>query len=163
MIIRHKFCYILVWSKLVSLYFQLPDGQYSDQQKETGQNNTHLSLKLDIQKGHSLKTKLNFFLGSLGDVTQDDSQRRFSAQHWVAMVEQCCNHLKQCRNNVATLCCAKNRRCESCRVTSPLSSNDGLTSKSRHLKSEFPLDSNLIGLISPSRVIGQIILAGFEF
>ena len=28
--------------------------------------------------------------------------------------------------------------------------------KSRHLKSEFPLDSNLIGLISPSREIYQI-------
>ena len=26
------------------------------------------------------------------------------------MLEQCCNHWKQCRNNVATLCCAKNRR-----------------------------------------------------
>ena len=35
------------------------------------------------------------------------------------MTEQCCSHSKQCRNNVATLCCAKNRRCESCRVTSP--------------------------------------------
>ena len=28
--------------------------------------------------------------------------------------------LKQCRNDVATLCCATNRRCESSRVTSPL-------------------------------------------
>ena len=27
------------------------------------------------------------------------------------MLEQCCNHWKQCRNNVATLCCTKNRRC----------------------------------------------------
>ena len=36
------------------------------------------------------------------------------------MLEQCCNHSKQCRNNVATLCCANNRRCESSRVTSPL-------------------------------------------
>ena len=36
------------------------------------------------------------------------------------MLEQCCNHSKQCRNNVATLCCAKNRRCELSRVTSPL-------------------------------------------
>ena len=36
------------------------------------------------------------------------------------MLEQCCNHSKQCRNNVATLCCAKNRRCESSRVASPL-------------------------------------------
>ena len=55
-----------------------------------------------------------------GDVTRDDSQRRFLGQHSVAMLDQCCNHSKQCRNNVATLCCAKNRSCESSRVTSPL-------------------------------------------
>ena len=55
-----------------------------------------------------------------GDVTLDDSQRRFLAQHSVAMLEQCSNHSKQCGNNVATLCCPKNRRCESSRVTSPL-------------------------------------------
>ena len=36
------------------------------------------------------------------------------------MLEQCCNYSKQCHNNVATLCCAKNRRCESFCVTSPL-------------------------------------------
>ena len=36
------------------------------------------------------------------------------------MLQQCCNHLKQCHNNVAKLCCAKNHRCESSRVTSPL-------------------------------------------
>ena len=50
-----------------------------------------------------------------GDVTQ----RPFLAQHTVAMLEQCCNYSKQCRNTVATLCCAKNRRCQSSRVTSP--------------------------------------------
>ena len=63
------------------------------------------------------------FLKSLsrqGDFTPDDSQRRFLAQHSVAMLEQCCNFSKQCGNNVATLCCAKNRRCESSRVTSPV-------------------------------------------
>ena len=54
-----------------------------------------------------------------GDVTRDDSQRRFLAQHSVAMLEQCCNLSKQCRNNVGTLCCAKNRRSESSGVTSP--------------------------------------------
>ena len=32
------------------------------------------------------------------------------------MLEQCCNHSKQCRNNVATLCSAKNRRRESSHV-----------------------------------------------
>ena len=36
------------------------------------------------------------------------------------MLEQSCNHSKQCRNNVATLCFANNRRCESSRITSPL-------------------------------------------
>ena len=39
-----------------------------------------------------------------------DLQRR---QHSVATLQQCCNHSKQCRNNVATLWCSKNRRCES--------------------------------------------------
>ena len=36
------------------------------------------------------------------------------------MLEQCCDRSKQCPNNVATLCCAKGRCCESSRVTSPL-------------------------------------------
>ena len=53
------------------------------------------------------------------DFTRDDAQRRFLAQHRAAMLEQCCNRSKQCRNNVATLCCAKGRCCESSRVTSP--------------------------------------------
>ena len=48
------------------------------------------------------------------DVTRDDSQRRFLAQHSVAMLEQCCNYSKQCRDNVATLCCAK---IVSCNIT----------------------------------------------
>ena len=50
-----------------------------------------------------------------GTIRKDD----FFVQHSVAMLKQCCNHSKQCRNNVATLCWAKNRRCESSRVTSP--------------------------------------------
>ena len=48
-----------------------------------------------------------------GHVTRDDLQRRFLAQHSVAMLEQCCSCSKQCRNNVVMLCCSKNRRCES--------------------------------------------------
>ena len=54
-----------------------------------------------------------------GDVTRYDSQRRFLSQDRVAMLEQCCPYSKQCRNNVATLCCAKNLCCESSRVTPP--------------------------------------------
>ena len=41
-----------------------------------------------------------------GDVTRDDSQRRYLAQHRVQMLEQCCSLSKRCRNNVVTLCCA---------------------------------------------------------
>ena len=41
-----------------------------------------------------------------GDVTRDDSQRRFLAQHSVATSEQCCNYSKQCRNNVVQCCFA---------------------------------------------------------
>ena len=37
-------------------------------------------------------------------------QLRFLAEHRVAMLEQCCSNSKQYCSNVATLCCAKNRR-----------------------------------------------------
>ena len=52
-------------------------------------------------------------------VTRDDSQRWFSAPPSVAtMVRHCFERLQHC-SNIATLCCAKNSRCESSRVTSP--------------------------------------------
>ena len=51
-------------------------------------------------------------------------QRRFLALDSVAMLEQCCNHLKQCRNYAATLCCAKNSPLPNARVTSPLSNDN---------------------------------------
>ena len=59
------------------------------------------------------ETLLDIVNMSYGDVTRDDSQRRSLAQHSVAMLEQCCHHLKQCRSNVATPHCANNRRCKS--------------------------------------------------
>ena len=52
-----------------------------------------------------------------GDVRQEDLQQQFFAQHYNAMLEQCCNCSKQRRNNVVNMCCAKNSRCESFRVT----------------------------------------------
>ena len=52
-----------------------------------------------------------------GEVRRDDSQRRFLAQQVFAMLEQCCNYSKQCCDNVVTLCCAKNPRCESSHIT----------------------------------------------
>ena len=44
----------------------------------------------------------------------------FIAQHSVATLLQCCFELLQHCSNIATLCCAKNRRCKSSRVTSPV-------------------------------------------
>ena len=55
-----------------------------------------------------------------GDVTRDDSQRRFLAQHSIATLLRHCFEYLQHYSNIATLCCAKNRRCESSRVTSLL-------------------------------------------
>ena len=52
------------------------------------------------------------------------------------MLEQCCKYSKQCRNNVATLCCAKNHHCESSRVTSPLATTTATTSKTSLQKSK---------------------------
>ena len=66
-------------------------------------------------------------------------QRRFLAQHSVAMLEQCCNYSKHCRNNVATLCCAKNRRCESSRVTSQYRSSNNTHVSHHSLGSFYPL------------------------
>ena len=56
-------------------------------------------------------TKTTSVRPSEGDVTRNDSQRWFLAQHSLAMLEQCCNYSKQCRNNVATLCFAKIASC----------------------------------------------------
>ena len=53
------------------------------------------------------KTVIDSIAHLKGEVTRDDSQRRFLAQNSVTLLEQCCNHSKQCRNNDATLCCAK--------------------------------------------------------
>ena len=54
-----------------------------------------------------------------GDITRDDSQRRFLAQHNLAtLLRHCFKWLQHCCN-IATPCCAKDRRCESSRVTSP--------------------------------------------
>ena len=63
---------------------------------------------------------------SQGDVTRDDSQRRFLAQHSVAtLLRHCFEWLQHC-SSIATLCCSKNRRCESSRVTSPLNKREQL-------------------------------------
>ena len=72
----------------------------------------------------SSKTSCTFVLPVLpyhqGDVTRDDSQRRFLAQYSVATLLLYCFEGWQHCSNIGKLCCAKNLRCESSRVTSPL-------------------------------------------
>ena len=53
----------------------------------------------------ALSIRRTFFRLQLykGDATQDYLQQRFLAQHSVAILEQCCNHFKQCCNNIAVL------------------------------------------------------------
>ena len=58
------------------------------------------------------KTIIDSIAHLKGEVTRDDSQRRFLVQHSVAMLEQCCKYSKKCRNNDATLCCAKSEMYE---------------------------------------------------
>ena len=48
-----------------------------------------------------------------GDVTRNDSQRRFLAQHSITTFLRHCFEWLQQRSKIATLCCAKNRCCES--------------------------------------------------
>ena len=72
------------------------------------ENRCNLNLFAPFQNGFQVMLH--------GTIRNDD----FLAQHSVAMLKQCCNSSKQRRNNVATLCCAKNRRCVSSHVTSPL-------------------------------------------
>ena len=89
------------------------------------------------------------------------------AQHSVAMLEQCCTYSKQCHNHVATLCCAKNRPCESPRVTSPLKGlygtslpnlplntcQAGHASWSRKLVTQAGHALHLLGQISPTVLV----------
>ena len=54
-------------------------------------------------------------LGNREKIKNDDSQQRFLAQHSVAMLEQCCNHSKQCCN--AVLLYKSSSRIISCNIT----------------------------------------------
>ena len=63
------------------------------------------------------------FVVSIGDVARHYSRRQFLAQHIVAMLEQCCNHvnnvetmLEQCWNNVAAML----QRCVALKMKSSL-------------------------------------------
>ena len=67
------------------------------------------------------------------DVTRDDSQQRFLAQHSItALLWHCFEWLQHC-SNIATLCCAENRRGKSSRVTSPLSNDDDIENVKKQL------------------------------
>ena len=78
----------------------------------------HMSPGLDLASP-SLSLSPIILSWRKGDVTRDDSQRRFSAQHSVTtLLRHCFESLQHC-SNIATLFCDNSRRCKSSRVTSP--------------------------------------------
>ena len=76
-----------------------------------------LCVKLNLCVRYFLRSNVSSLFK--GDVKRGDSQRRFLAQHSVATLLRLCLDWLQHFPSVAALCCAKNRRCESSRVTSP--------------------------------------------
>ena len=68
------------------------------------------TLSKSEEKRDSSQSSVNY-----GDVTRDDSPRRFLAQHSAAMLGQCCNHSQQCCN--ALLGLKSSLRIVSCNVT----------------------------------------------
>ena len=78
-----------------------------------------MSLKLGGLEVGELSCKWAVAVYTKGDVTRDDSQRRFLAQHSVATLLRHCFEWLQLCSSIATLCCAKNRRCESSLAAKP--------------------------------------------
>ena len=76
------------------------------------------SVWLKLSRSHTMSHHVTPCTGFKGDVTRDDSQGRFLAQRSVAttLLRHCFEWLQHC-STIATLCCAKNRRCESSRAT----------------------------------------------
>ena len=70
------------------------------------------------------------------------------------MLQQCCNHSKQCRDNVATLFCAKNCCCELSPVISPLNQQSRQVLKvvqfenERRYSSRKSLDFTDVGMVA---------------
>ena len=56
---------------------------------------------------------------------------------------QCWNSVVTIQNNVATLCCAKNRRCESSRVTSPYGNPESRKSEIEENRYSWALESGI--------------------
>ena len=65
-----------------------------------------------------------------GDGTRSDMQRRFLAQQSITTLLRYCLRWSQHCSHIANSCCAKNRRCESCRVTNTQSQRQTFSSSS---------------------------------
>ena len=70
---------------------KMSGSEKTDQSEQDNKHFLHNTCKQEVKRSFTF----------LGDVTRDDLQRRLLAQHGVAMLEQCCNYWKQCRNNIS--------------------------------------------------------------
>ena len=100
------------WHHCIIIYFILFYLTWTSSGKSVYTTGNRSALKL-VTLPNLKVTRLK------GDVTRNDSQRRFLAQHSVATLLRYCFEWLQCCFNIATLYCAKNCRCLSSRVTSP--------------------------------------------
>ena len=104
---------------------------FSPHSLQTLTSNASLEIDNHITKKYSV-TADNYEISFRKDSTQRvanhqrvlDSQRRFLVQITITiLLRHCFEWLQHC-SNIAALCCAQNRRCESSHVTSPLASNN---------------------------------------
>ena len=88
----------------------------------------HLRLNSGAAPSLQLQSKFPSF-----QVMLHETIRNLAQNSVVTLLQHCFDWLQHC-SNIATLCCANNRRCESFRVTSPLS-NRTIWENRRHFTS----------------------------
>ena len=144
------------WHRLdVRLFFI---GSVGTAAKQTSQFGSRPSFYTGTCQGAKVGVATQpFHSQTKGDVMRNGQQQLFLVQHRVGMLEQCCNHSKQCRCNVATLHCPKNRCCELSCVTSPqvlilwcYHSNESFFAKQLHSTKEMSGPDDLFASMEPS-------------
>ena len=106
-------CYITLKREIWHFHVVVVQKRLRNVQKKYAARAKLLFCLLNLLFFHVLVAVASLDLKVMLPNTVRFATTRFLAQHSLAMLEQCCNHSKQCRNNVATLCYAKNRRWQS--------------------------------------------------
>ena len=112
--VRHAFLYISLPS-LHNYDVKWPILSFFRGRERQGDKFYHLRLNSGAAPSLQFQSKFPSF-----QVMLHETIRNLAQNSVVTLLRHCFDWLLHC-SNIATLCCAKNRRCESSRVTSPLS------------------------------------------